>query len=148
MFGPTFANLKDLTGNSAIIISESDGEGKEFFRNFYESFNLKIFDYTFLEHDQTIAYSLSIPFASTMVFASCMKKQEAPGTTFRKHLEIAKGLLFSEDDFLLSEIMFSPFTLAQLENISTRLDHLIEIVKEKDVVKMQQFLNELRKNIK
>jgi prephenate dehydrogenase len=148
MFGPTFANLKDLTGNSAIIINESDEEGKLFFRNFFESFNLKIFEYTFLEHDQTIAYSLSIPFASTMVFAACMKKQEAPGTTFRKHLEIAKGLLFSEDDYLLSEIMFSPFTLKQLENIGYRLDHLIEIVREKDVRKMQEFLNELRINIK
>jgi prephenate dehydrogenase len=123
-------------------------EGKTFFRNFFESFNLKIFEYSFVEHDQTIAYSLSIPFASTMVFAACMKKQEAPGTTFRKHLEIAKGLLFSEDDFLLSEIMFSPYTFEQLENISHRLEHLREIVKERNVEKMRQFLFELRENVK
>ena len=58
MFGPTFANLKDLSGQSAIIISESDEEGKAFFRNFFESFNLNIFEYSFVEHDQTIAYSL------------------------------------------------------------------------------------------
>jgi prephenate dehydrogenase len=148
MFGPTFANLKDLTGNSAIIISESDEEGKAFFRNFFESFNLNIFEYSFTEHDRTIAYSLSIPFASTMVFAACMKKQEAPGTTFKKHHEIAKGLLFSEDDFLLSEIMFSPFTLEQLEKISDQLQHLREIVKEKDGSKMRRFLNILRKNIR
>jgi prephenate dehydrogenase len=148
MFGPTFANLKDLTGHSAIIIRESDEEGKAFFRNFFESFNLNIFEYSFTEHDQTIAYSLSIPFASTMVFAACMKKQEAPGTTFRKHHEIAKGLLFSEDDFLLSEIMFSPFTLEQLEKISDQLEHLREIIKEKDTAKMRQFLSSLRKNIR
>jgi len=148
MFGPTFANLKDLTGHSAIIIRESDEEGKTFFRNFFESFNLNIFEYSFSEHDQTIAYSLSIPFASTMIFAACMKKQEAPGTTFRKHHEIAKGLLFSEDDFLLSEIMFSPFTLEQLEKISYQLEHLRQIIKEKDTVKMRQFLNLLRKNIR
>jgi prephenate dehydrogenase len=148
MFGPTFANLKDLSGNSAIIISESDTEGKVFFRNFYESFNLSIFEYSFIEHDQTIAYSLSIPFASTMVFAACMKKQEAPGTTFRKHHDIAKGLLLSEDDFLLSEILFSPFTLEQLEKISEQLEHLREIIKEKDSDKMRQFLNGLRKNIR
>jgi len=146
MFGPTFANLRNLTGSSAIIISESDPEGKAFFRNFYESFNLSIFEYSFVEHDQTIAYSLSIPFASTMVFAACMKKQEAPGTTFRKHFEIAKGL-FSEDDFLLSEVMFSPFTLEQLEKISEKLDYLREIIREKDENKMRQFLNTLRKNI-
>jgi prephenate dehydrogenase len=148
MFGPTFANLKDLTGHSAIIIRESDEEGKTFFRNFFESFNLNIFEYSFSEHDQTIAYSLSIPFASTMIFAACMKKQEAPGTTFRKHHEIAKGLLFSEDDFLLSEIMFSPFTLEQLEKISYQLEHLRNIIKEKDTAKMRQFLNLLRKNIR
>jgi len=147
MFGPTFANLKDLSGQSAIIISESDQEGKAFFKSFFESFNLNIFEYSFVEHDQTIAYSLAVPFASTMVFAACMKKQEAPGTTFRKHLEIARGL-FSEDDFLLSEIMFSPFTLEQLEKISDRLDYLREIINEKDENKMRQFLNLLRKNIR
>jgi len=146
MFGPTFANLRDLTGQSAIIINESDPEGKAFFRNFFESFNLSIFEYSFVEHDQTIAYSLSIPFASTMVFAACMKKQEAPGTTFRKHFEIAKGL-FSEDDFLLSEVMFSPSTLEQLEKISEKLDYLREIIRDKDENKMRQFLNTLRKNI-
>jgi prephenate dehydrogenase len=146
MFGPTFANIKDLTGQSAIIIRESDEEGKAFFRKFYGSFHLNIFDYTFTEHDQTIAYSLAIPFASTMVFAACMKKQEAPGTTFKKHQEIAKGL-FSEDDFLLSEIMFSPFTLEQIEKIGFELEHLRDIIKEKDTYKMRQFLNGLRKNI-
>jgi len=146
MFGPTFANIKDLTGQSAIIIRESDEEGKAFFRKFYGSFNLNIFDYSFTEHDQTIAYSLAIPFASTMVFAACMKKQEAPGTTFKKHQEIAKGL-FSEDDFLLSEIMFSPFTLEQIEKIGSELAHLRDIIKEKDTYKMRQFLNGLRKNI-
>jgi prephenate dehydrogenase len=146
MFGPTFANIKDLTGQSAIIIGESDEEGKAFFRKFYGSFHLNIFEYSFTEHDQTIAYSLAIPFASTMVFAACMKKQEAPGTTFKKHQEIAKGL-FSEDDFLLSEIMFSPFTLEQIEKIGSELDHLREIIREKDTYKMRKFLNGLRKNI-
>jgi prephenate dehydrogenase len=116
MFGPTFANVKQLKGQNAIIITQSDEEGKKFFRNFYSSFGIKIFEYTFIEHDETIAYSLSIPFASSMVFASCMKQMEAPGTTFRKHLEIAKGVL-SEDDYLLAEIMFSNYTYEQLNNI-------------------------------
>jgi prephenate dehydrogenase len=147
MFGPTFANLRDLTGQSAIIIKESDEEGKAFFKSFFESFNLSIFEYSFVEHDETIAYSLAIPFASTMVFAACMKKQEAPGTTFKKHHEIARGL-FSEDDFLLSEIMFSPFALEQLEKISDKLEYLREILKEKDENKMRQFINSLRKNIR
>jgi prephenate dehydrogenase len=146
MFGPTFANIRDLSGQSAIIISESDEWGKIFFRNFFSKFNLRIFEYSFTEHDRTIAYSLAIPFASTMVFSSVMKKQEAPGTTFRKHHEIAKGL-FTEDDFLLTEILFSPFVLEQLEKISESLRHLQEIVRNKDVRQMHEFLHKLRGNI-
>ena len=64
MFGPTFANIKQLKNQNAIIITQSDEEGKKFFRDFYNSFGIKIFEYTFIEHDKTIAYSLSIPFAS------------------------------------------------------------------------------------
>jgi prephenate dehydrogenase len=146
MFGPTFANVKELNDQSAIIIQQSDKEGKEFFRNFYRSFGIKIFEYTFIDHDKTIAYSLSVPFASTMVFAACMKQQEAPGTTFKKHLEIAKGLL-SEDDYLLSEILFSPYTFEQLDSISNKMRLLKEIIKSKNPDGMKQFLSELRKNI-
>ena len=87
MFGPTFANLEDLSRQNAIIISESDHMGKVFFKDLYNSLHLNIFEYTFLEHDETIAYSLSIPFVSTMVFAAVMKHQDAPGTTFKKHMK-------------------------------------------------------------
>jgi prephenate dehydrogenase len=146
MFGPTFANIKELSTQSAIIITQSDEEGKNFFRKFYKSFGISIFEYSFMEHDQTIAYSLSIPFASTLIFAACMKQQEAPGTTFKKHLSIAKGL-FSEDDYLVTEILFSNFTYEQLDNIGQKLEYLKEIVKEKDSGKMKEFLAELRKNI-
>lgn len=147
MFGPTFANIKDLSDQNAIIIQQSDEEGKKFFRNFYKQFNIQVFEYTFIEHDKTIAYSLSVPFASSMVFASNMKHQEAPGTTFKKHYKIAKGVL-SEDDFLLSEILFSPYTLEQIEGISHKLEELKAIVKEKNTEKMRGFLMQLRENIK
>lgn len=146
MFGPTFANLEDLSNQSAIIISESDHMGKAFFKDLYGSLKLKIFEYTFLEHDETIAYSLSIPFASTMVFAAVMKHQEAPGTTFKKHMNIARGL-FSEDDYLISEIMFNPFTSGQLTKIREELKHLLEIVDAKDTDKLHTYLKKLRKNI-
>jgi prephenate dehydrogenase len=146
MFGPTFANIKHLSDQSAIIIKQSDEEGKKFFRNFYSSFGIKIFEYTFIDHDKTIAYSLSVPFSSTMVFAATMKQQEAPGTTFKKHLEIARGL-FSEDDYLLTEILFSPYTYEQLDNISQKLEMLKEIIKEKNTDEMRTFLSQLRKNI-
>lgn len=146
MFGPTFAKFKDLSSQSAIIVKEGDEAGKEFFRQFYKSLQLSIYDYTFEEHDQTIAYSLSIPFSSTLVFASCMKKQEAPGTTFKKHYAIAQGLL-SENDYLLSEILFNPYTLPQVENIKLKLEGLIEMIQNKDTDALHAFFAELRKNI-
>ena len=43
MFGPTFADLNALKGQNAVIISESDAAGKEFFRKFYSSLGLNIF---------------------------------------------------------------------------------------------------------
>ena len=146
MFGPTFANLSDLSTQSAIIISESDHLGKVFFKDLYGSLKLNIFDYTFEEHDETIAYSLSIPFASTLVFASVMKHQEAPGTTFKKHMNIAHGLL-SEDDYLLTEILFNPYTPRQVEQIRKELAHLLTIIENKDSESMKNFLTKVRKNI-
>jgi prephenate dehydrogenase len=146
MFGPTFANIRDLRDENAIIIKESEGEGKEFFRNFYKGLNLHVYEYTFEQHDKTIAYSLSVPFASSMVFAACMKRQEAPGTTFRKHLDIAKGLL-SEDDHLLAEVMFNPNTVRQIERINSQLAYLTHIIRGRDYEEMEKFLNKLRNNI-
>ena len=146
MFGPTFANLGNLSSENAIIISESSHLGKVFFRDLYNSLKLNIFEYTFDEHDETIAYSLSIPFASTLVFASVMKHQEAPGTTFKKHLDVARGLL-SEDNFLLTEILFNPRTPSQLEEIRKELAQLLEIIKAKDSQAMAAFLKKVRGNI-
>ncbi|MDO5522847.1 MAG: prephenate dehydrogenase/arogenate dehydrogenase family protein [Bacteroidia bacterium] len=147
MFGPTFASLNDLSSQSAIIISESSHLGKVFFRDMYQKLKLSVFEYSFREHDETIAYSLSIPFASTLVFASVMKHQDAPGTTFKRHMNIAKGLL-SEDDFLLTEILFNPYTPEQLIKIREKLKELLAIVDEKDSEKMTEFLTEVRENIR
>jgi prephenate dehydrogenase len=146
MFGPTFASLSDLSSQSAIIISESDHMGKVFFKDLYQSLKLNIFEYSFAEHDETTAYSLAIPFASTLVFSSVMKHQEAPGTTFKRHLSIAHGLL-SEDDYLLTEILFNPYTPQQLINIRDELSTLLEIIEEKDVDRMKHYLQKVRENI-
>jgi prephenate dehydrogenase len=120
--------------------------GKAFFKDLYGSLHLRIFEYSFDEHDETIAYSLSIPFASTLVFASVMIPQEAPGTTFKRHMDIAKGLL-SEDDYLLTEILFNPHTHNQVEKIRAELKTLMEIIDEKDSERMEAFLKKVRKNI-
>lgn len=146
MFGPTFASLSNLSNENAIIISEGDHLGKVFFRDLYSRLNLNIAEYTFQEHDQTIAYSLSIPFASTLAFAGVMKPQKAPGTTFKRHMNIARGLL-SEDDFLLSEILFNPNTSEQLEKILGKLTELHRIVKEHDADALDAYLTEVRGRI-
>jgi len=146
MFGPTFANIKNLKNEHAIIIKESDEEGKSFFREFYSSLQLNIHEYTFREHDETIAYSLSIPFSSTLVFGSCMREQKAPGTTFRKHFEIAKGLM-SENDYLLAEILLNPYSLEQIEKIYQSLGNLLVMIRGKDKEGLKMFFGEVRKNI-
>ena len=147
MFGPTFANLTDLSTQSTIVIAESDELGKAFFKEIYSSLKLRIFEYTFEEHDETIAYSLSIPFASTLVFAAVMKHQEAPGTTFKRHLSIAEGLM-SEDDYLLTEILFNPHTPKQVEHIREELAKLLTMIEAKDSAEMIKYFTKLRKNIK
>lgn len=147
MFGPTFASLSNLSSENAIIITEGDHLGKVFFKDLYNELHLHIEEYSFQEHDETIAYSLSIPFASTLVFASIMKHQDAPGTTFKRHMTIARGLM-SEDDYLLSEIMFNPNTPSQLERIQEKLSQLQEIVSRRDSDAMVQFLSTVRDNLK
>jgi prephenate dehydrogenase len=146
MFGPTFGNIRDLGGESAVIISESDQRGKDFFRSIFERLGIRIFEYDFEGHDRMIAYSLATPFASSMVFAACMKKMDTPGTNFKRHMTIAKGLL-SEDDRLLSEIMFNPHTIRQLELINSKLSYLSHIIKQRDYDEMGKFLASLRENI-
>ncbi len=146
MFGPTFAQMGHLTSQHAIIISESDEMGKFFFKKLYAQFELNIHEMSFEEHDETIAYSLAIPFSSTLAFSSCLIKQNAPGTTFQKHFEIAKGLL-SEDNYLLSEILLAEKSLKKIEQIRDSLSLLVDLIQEKDVKKVHEFIQSSRDKI-
>lgn len=145
MFGPTFANLNQLSEENAIIINEGDYMGRVFFKDLYSSIGLNIYEYSFEEHDKTVAYSLSIPFVSTFVFAAVMKHQDAPGTTFKRHLKIARGVL-SEDDYLLQEILFNPYTPEQIEKIKGEMDELLDIIKNKNADGMKAYLKKIRGN--
>lgn len=147
MFGPTFANLGKLSNENAIIISEGDYMGRIFFKDLYSKLGLHICEYTFEEHDKTVAYSLSIPFISTFAFAAVMKHQDAPGTTFKRHMKIAEGVL-SEDDCLLREILFNPYTKEQVEQIGAEMKELTEIIDNKDEARMQAYLTKIRSNIR
>lgn len=146
MFGPTFANLHQLSEENAIIVNEGDYMGRIFFKDLYTSLGLGIYEYSFDEHDRTVAYSLSIPFVSTFVFAAVMKPQDAPGTTFKRHMLIARGVL-SEDDYLLQEVLFNPYTHDQVAQIRDELKELLHIIDARDADGMSQYLRRIRQNV-
>lgn len=146
MFGPTFANLGALSNENAIVITEGDYMGRIFFLELYRRLGLNVHEYTFDEHDEAMAYSLSVPFVSTFVFSAVMKHQDAPGTTFKRHLKIARGVL-SEDDTLLREILFNPRTKSHVEQIRAELKDLIEIIDNRDEAALNDYLTRIRGNI-
>ena len=146
MFGPTFANLGALSSETAIVISDGASMGRIFFKDLYQRLGLNICEYTFEQHDETVAYSLSIPFVSTFVFAAVMKHQDAPGTTFKRHMAIARGVL-GEDDCLLREILFNPRTSGQVSKIRDELKELLDIIDRKDEDRLNAYLQRIRKNI-
>ena len=76
-----------------------------------------------------------------------MKHQDAPGTTFKRHMRIAKGVL-NEDDYLLQEILFNPYTHDQVAQIRTELKELLEIIDQKDAEGMKQYLKKIRDNVR
>ena len=147
MFGPTFANLGALSNENAIIINEGDYMGRVLFRDIYSRLGLHICEYSFQEHDEIVAYSLSIPIVSTFVFAAVMKHQDAPGTTFKRHMAIAKGVL-SEDRTLLREILFNPHTTGQVSKIRQELKDLIEIIDAKDKDALNRYIDRIENHIK
>lgn len=146
MFGPTFANLGALSNENAIVITEGDYMGRIFFLELYRRLGLNVHEYTFDEHDEAMAYSLSVPFVSTFVFSAVMKHQDAPGTTFKRHLKIARGVL-SEDDTLLREILFNPRTKSHVEQIRSELKDLIAIIDRRDEAALNDYLTRIRSNI-
>jgi prephenate dehydrogenase len=146
MFGPNFANLNDIRDENVILISESDGKAKNFFRLFFKNFNLQVSEYSFLMHDELMAYSLTLPFSSSIVFSACINNNTVPGTTFARHKEIARKL-FREDDYLLSEILFNPYSLKQLEKICSKLEFLKHVIKAKDYDESHRFFKKLKENL-
>ena len=146
MFGPTFADMGQLREENVIFIRESDQGAARLFREFFDGLGLKSFEYTFKEHEEMMAYSLSTPFATSMVFAACVNNTAVPGTTFARHRMLARKLL-SEDDHLLAEVLFNPYTLGQLEKITGRLEYLKHIIKNRDYEEAQKFFGKLRENL-
>ncbi len=147
MFGPVVAGAARLRNENVIILRESCPEGIQFFQDFFKRMGLRIFAYSFDEHDRLMAYSLTLPFASSLVFAANMDEITVPGSTFKKHLEIAGGLL-AEDDHLLAEILFNPYSIHQLEKVNSKLEFLKHVIRQKDLDEAKMFFEQLRNNIK
>ena len=147
MFGPTFAHMEILRGENAIIIEESDPAGKKFFEALFTKLNLNIHLMSFQQHDQSMADSLSVPFILSMLFAgSSVNQQIHPGTTWAKHMQIAKGL-FSEDDTLLSEVLMNPPTLNKIEHLQEKLRHLKTAIEKSDNQSILNFIRKTRSNL-
>lgn len=146
MFGPTFADMASLKEEAVIIMRESDREGAQFFIRLFKGLGIRIFWSDFAGHDEMMAYSLTLPFVSSMAFAACVNGKAVPGTTFARHMSVVRGLL-SEDDHLLAEILFNSYSVAQVENITARLEHLKHIIKGRDYEEMETFLGRLRDNL-
>lgn len=147
MFGPTFADMKILRHENAIIIEESDPAGKKFFEDLFNELRLSIHYMNFHQHDQNMADSLSVPFILSMLFAtSSVDQQSHPGTTWAKHMQIAKGV-FSEDEVLLSEVLMNPPTLNKIDHLQEKLDHLKTAIEKSDYKSLLDFIRETRSNI-
>lgn len=146
MFGPTLADMELLKQENAVIINESCLDGRDFFEKLFDSLGLRIFRYSFEEHDRMMAYSLTIPFASSMMFALCVDAQTVPGTTFTRHMDLARRLL-TEDDHLLAEILFNPYSVTELNRMASGLEFLKHVINARDYGEVKTLCDRLRKKI-
>jgi prephenate dehydrogenase len=146
MFGPTHANMGKLSEENGVIIAESCEKGRLFFEGLFARLRIRTFHYTFDEHDRMMAYSLTTPFVASLVFAACVNAKAVPGTNFSRHMNLAKNLL-SEDDHLLSEILFNPYSIVELNGITSRLEFLKHIIAARDGKEARLFFDRLRENL-
>lgn len=143
MFGPTFGNLKDLAGQNAILIEGNSYLGLKVFAEVYHSLGLNVRLLSMQEHDEEMACALSLPFLCTLAFAEGIHAHPLPGTTWRRHLAVARGLL-SEDDNLLEEILFTPDTVRMCAQLVASATELERIVQERDGSALRAWLERNR----
>jgi prephenate dehydrogenase len=143
MFGPTHGNMNNLKEQNALIIEESDNEGKNFFINFYKTQGIKIHFTSFYNHDKLMADALSLPFMTLLSFAANTEEVETPGTTYQKESITAKKLL-NEDTQLIAEILFNTHSLKQIEKINSFFEKLHKIIHSKDYKEMVNIINRLK----
>ncbi len=146
MFGPRFADLELLKGENAIIISESQAEGKEFFREFFTGLGLTLTSCTFAQHDRWMAVGLGLPFLSSLFFAAGAGEKTIPGTSFRRHHQTAEKIL-NENDDLLTAVLSNPPTLELLDTSIRQLEQLKQLLTKKNPPEIKSRLDVLRKRL-
>lgn len=60
---------------------------------------------------------------------------------------IAKGVL-NEDDHLLQEVLFNPYTHDQVAEIRDELKDLLDIIDHKDGDRMKKYLTKIRDHVR
>ena len=143
MFGPTFANMKDLRNQHAIIIEESDPRGMAFFLQLFKQLRLQVHHMTFRQHDTNMASSLSKPFLLSLLFGSTLDHEIHPGTSYTKHHRILKGLL-SEDDSLLSEVLMNKASLDVLDLLQNELQQMKNLIENEDKPGWINYIRKIR----
>lgn len=146
MFGPHFANLNRLKNENTIIISESDAKGKEFFTRFFKTYHLRLHEHSFVRHDELMAESLALPFATSLAFAASISDYTVPGTTYARQKSIARKLL-KEDDSLLCEVLFNPATLQVLDRVTKNYETLKKLIENRDYQEAGKLFSGLRDSI-
>ena len=107
----------------------------------------KVFFYGILTILPYYIFVPDMPSMDVLLRPAVMKHQDAPGTTFKRHMRIAKGVL-NEDDYLLQEILFNPYTSDQVAQIRDELKELLDIIDNKDGDRMKQYLTKIRDNVR
>ena len=57
-------------------------------------------------------------------------------------------MMLNEDNYLLQEILFNPYTHDSVAQIRTELKELLEIIDNKDAEGMRKYLKKIRNNVK
>lgn len=143
MFGPTFASFRSLKGLSAILIEESDDEGKAFFREIFQNEGIRIYEINFAGHDRIMAEVLSIPMISALLFSAGAEGLMPHGTSYQRMMEISEGL-FSEDPGMVAAILLNRECLKTIATLQEFLIRLVSIIEENDQEKVKQLFMEMR----
>jgi prephenate dehydrogenase len=143
MFGPTFASFRSLRGLSAILIDESDEEGKDFFRDIFQKEGIRIYERSFAGHDRIMAEVLSIPMISALLFSAGAEGLLPHGTSYQRMMEISEGL-FSEDPGMVAAILLNRECLKTIATLQEFLIRLVSIIEENDQEKVKHLFSEMR----